>query len=65
MNWSALTANASQTNLLRQFAEGQASGRELYQAYKNTKNGGIVRNLLREKGVEEARKLARRALSRR
>jgi len=65
MNWNALTTNSSQVDLLRMFAEGQVSGRQLYEVYKNTKLGGIVRNLLRDKGVLEARRLARRALNRR
>lgn len=65
MNWNVLTSNSSQTNLLREFAEGRVSGRQLYEVYKNTKAGGIVRNLLRDKGVLEARRLARRALNRR
>lgn len=65
MNWNALTSNSSQVGLLREFAEGRVSGRQLYEVYKNTKLGGIVRNLLRDKGVLEARRLARRALNRR
>lgn len=65
MNWNALTSNSTQTRLLKQFAEGEVSGRGLYEVYKNTDNGGIVRNLLREKGVSEARRLARKALDRR
>lgn len=65
MNWNALTSSPSQVNLLREFAEGRVSGRQLYEVYKNTKLGGIVRNLLRDKGVEDARRLAKRALERR
>jgi hypothetical protein len=65
MNWNALTSNSTQTRLLKQFAEGEVSGRGLYEVYKNTDNGGMVRNLLREKGVSEARRLARKALDRR
>lgn len=65
MNWNALTTNSSQVDLLRMFAEGQVSGRQLYDVYKYTETGGIVRNLLRDKGVLEARRLARRALNRR
>ena len=65
MNWNALTSNTTQTRLLKQFAEGEVSGRGLYEVYKNTDNGGMVRNLLREKGVSEARRLARKALDRR
>jgi hypothetical protein len=65
MNWNDLTANTSQVNLLRQFIKGDVSGRQLYDVYKNTAYGGIVRGLLREKGVEDARRLAKRALERR
>jgi len=65
MNWSVLTTNSSQIDLLRMFAEGRVSGRQLYEVYKYTEAGGVVRNLLRDKGVLEARRLARRALNRR
>ncbi len=47
------------------FAVGHLSGRELYNLYKNTKTGGMVRNLLRTHGVDHARKLAARAVMRR
>ena len=65
MNWNDLTGNNAKINLLRQFANGAVSGRQLYAVYKNTAHGGLVRGLLRDKGVEDARRLAKRALERR
>lgn len=46
------------------FANGKISGRDFYALYKNTKNGGAVRNLLRDRGVQKSRELARRAVRR-
>lgn len=47
------------------FANGELSGRGIYNKYKNTKAGGVVRNLLRNNGVDRARKLALKAARRR
>lgn len=52
-------------NHVLSFAIGKLSGKELYDLYKNTKNGGVVRSLLRNHGVLKARKLAARAVNRR
>lgn len=53
VNWSKL-------NILDviMFANGAMSGRSLYSRYKNTEVGGMVRNMLRERGVNGARKIA-------
>lgn len=59
-NWKLI--NTSDMYL---FGNGKLSGREIYRNYKNTKAGGIIRNLLRENGVAKARKLALRAATRR
>lgn len=47
------------------FSNGMISGRSFYAKYKNTENGGDVRNLLRIHGVEKSRQLALRAVKRR
>lgn len=59
-NWNSLDYIS-----LARFANGTLSGRSLYARYKNTDNGGVVRNLLRENGVDKARRLAKKALRRR
>lgn len=59
-NWSLI-----KTGDIYFFAEGKLSGRQIYNKYKNTKAGGVVRNLLRENGVDRARKLASKAARRR
>ncbi len=47
------------------FAYGIISDKKFYSQFKSTEHGGMFRNLLREKGVNNARKLALRALQRR
>lgn len=47
------------------FATGRASGRRFYDSAVNTTVGGEVRSLLRSRGVEGARVLARKACRRR
>jgi hypothetical protein len=47
------------------FAHGIISDKKFYSQFKSTEHGGMIRNLLREKGVDNARKLALRALQRR
>lgn len=47
------------------FARGLISGRNFYNLFKNTENGGQIRNLLRSYGVDRARDCARMALARR
>lgn len=50
---------------LAAFAAGIISDKNFYAKYKCGENGGQVRNLLRSKGVDKARELARRAFNRR
>lgn len=59
-NWSIIS-----DVVLSMFANNLLTGDQLYRRYKNTEHGGAVRNLLREKKVSGARKLARMALRRR
>lgn len=53
VNWSKL----NNVDVIM-FANGAMSGNSLYRRYKNTEAGGMVRNMLRERGVEGARKIA-------
>ena len=64
-NWSCLFTNVDKRKSLKLFASGEKSGRWYYDQYACGDLGGTVRNLLRDKGVEKARKLAKRALRRR
>lgn len=51
-------------NDIRDFAYRKISGAQFYNKYKNSYVGGKVRNLLRERGVDNARDLARYAYNR-
>lgn len=67
INWSLLVRELGQ-GTIEDFANGNISGRELYNDALDWHMGDAsaeVRNLLRDRGVAEARKLARKALSRR
>ena len=56
VNWSKLNS----VDVIM-FANGAMSGRSLYKRYKNTEVGGMVRNMLRDRGVDGARKIAQHA----
>jgi len=64
-DWNAVLTNRTSVNVVSNFAQGNMSGRQFYSAFANTPSGGVVRNLLRTHGVDRARVLARKALSRR
>lgn len=63
-NWTIVLQNVF-ADELEEFANGTISGRQLYSFVTNTEAGPEIRRLLRERGVNEARRLARKALSRR
>lgn len=66
-NWSAMVRDLGRTTLAN-FANGSLSGRGLYDLaldYGSAETRSAVRNLLRNRGVSEARQLARKAVSRR
>lgn len=62
-NWSTICAKMSTET--KAFAKGEISGREFYRYAQINQIGGEVRSLLRERGVDEARVLARKAINRR
>ena len=64
-NWTSILSNRKNRTAVTNFANGNMTGREFYSAFANTSLGGHVRNLLRSYGVDQARKLARKALNRR
>lgn len=64
-NWTSLLDTKRNRCSVSSFASGDISGREFYSGFANTSNGGVVRGLLRDHGVDQARTLARKALSRR
>lgn len=64
INWTRIITTVGEDTLAL-FAKGKVSGRELTENVAYTKAAGEVRNLLRERGISEARQLARKALSRR
>lgn len=55
---------ASQTDVVN-FANGTISGREFYDRFKGTEVAGVVRSLIRDRKVNDARSIARKALKRR
>lgn len=63
-NWTKVLDVAG-GNVVKDFANGNASGRQLERAVKFTDAAGEVRQLLRTRGVHGTRELARKALSRR
>jgi hypothetical protein len=64
-NWTSLLNTKRNRSAVSGFASGNISGREFYSGFAHTSNGGVVRGLLRNYGVDQARTLARKALSRR
>lgn len=65
VNWTNLISNLPE---VEDFARGEMSGRELYAAaqdYCDLEERGMIRSLLRNRGVDESRRLARKALRRR
>tara|TARA_R100000951_G_scaffold110049_1_gene107760 strand:- start:238 stop:459 length:222 start_codon:yes stop_codon:yes gene_type:complete len=64
-NWNSILKTGKQIRSAVRFAKGDLSGSEFYSYFKNTEAGGEVRNLLRSGGVNRARQLTRKALSRR
>tara|TARA_R110002020_G_scaffold318760_2_gene534430 strand:- start:291 stop:503 length:213 start_codon:yes stop_codon:yes gene_type:complete len=64
-NWTTLLSSKKNVSKVVGFAEGHMSGKDFYSHFTNTTGGGIVRDLLRDHGVINSRRLARKALSRR
>ncbi len=63
-NWSAIMSELGR-GTVRNFASGRLSGwRGLYRKAVYSPVGGEVRSLLRNRGVDDARRLARKALNR-
>ncbi len=64
-DWNSILSNRKNVTAVKKFATGGSSGREFYASFANTSTGGNVRKLLRTHGVDGARMLAKKALSRR
>ena len=64
-DWNSLLGTKRNITTVSNFASGKLSGRSFYSSFANTSGGGTVRSLLRNYGVDRARTLARKALSRR
>lgn len=66
INWKLLLDSVnSEVYMLEKFALGEASARNLTALFAHTEFAGEFRNLIRNNGVDMARKLTRRALRRR
>ena len=65
IDWDVILGSVFDETVVQNFATGQDSGRELYAFFANGAGGGEVRHLLRQHGVDNARRLARKALRRR
>ena len=64
-DWNSLLSSKRNVSKVVNFAQGQMSGKDFYSHFSNTSGGGVVRGLLRDHGVVNSRRLARKALSRR
>jgi hypothetical protein len=64
VNWTKIIGSIGRS-FVESFAKGKTSGRALYNIALSYGGSAEVRNLLRSRGVDEARQLARKALSRR
>jgi len=64
-DWNSLLSSKKNVSKVVNFAQGQMSGKDFYSHFSNTNGGGVVRGLLRDHGVVNSRRLARKALSRR
>ncbi len=65
-DWESVLKTRNDRSIIMAFAEGLCSGRQLTLYFTDkTPQAGIVRNLLRRYGVNHARTLAGKALSRR
>jgi len=65
-DWESVLKTRNDRNVVTAFAEGMCSGRQLTLYFRDkTPQAGVVRNLLRNYGVDHARTLAGKALSRR
>jgi hypothetical protein len=64
VNWTKIISSVGRS-FVESFAKGKTSGRALYDLALSYGGSAEVRNLLRSRGVDEARQLARKALSRR
>ncbi len=65
-DWESVLKTRNDRSVITAFAEGMCSGRQLTMYFSHkTPQAGVVRNLLRTYGVDHARTLAGKALSRR
>lgn len=65
VNWSKVFSCQSNEVVVQDFANNALSGRQLTNWFRFEDSAGEIRKLLRNNGVEKARKLARKAISRR
>ncbi len=63
-DWNTVLSNRKNVSMAKRFANGNLTGRDFYSHFANTSTGGEVRTLLRG-GVDRARTLTRKALTRR
>jgi len=64
-NWEAVLSNRNRRRDVVQFATGELSGTELQYRFEGSNVSSEVRSLVRTRGVQDARKVARKALRRR
>jgi hypothetical protein len=64
-NWNSILTTKRSFSTVSKFASGKISGKEFSSSFANTPSSGTVNTLLKSHGVEKARVLAQKALSRR
>ena len=68
VNWTNVLSDKVGTHAVKKFALGEYNCEEVQKVFRSGKDretSGQIRRLIRERGTAEARRIARRALSRR
>lgn len=64
-DWNKILSNPNVANTAKEFANGYLSGRQMEKRLRFTPAAGEYRRLIRSGGVNRARSLTRKALTRR
>jgi len=68
MNWTNVLSNQKQRTAIKKFATGSLSGTELQKTFRTVKDKEVSKEVcgfVRKRDVQDARKVARKALRRR
>lgn len=65
VNWGEIFTDRHTEAWYERFAQGQESARSVESAFRHSESAGPFRKLIRSRGVDEARTLVKKALTRR